>query len=41
MKKNKEKKDPLKPKEDVKIKDKENGFLKTLTKVVKRKKPPK
>jgi len=35
------KKDSLKPNKDVKIKDKDNGFLKTLTKVVKEKKPPK
>jgi hypothetical protein len=36
MKKNK---DPLKPKEDVRIKDKETGFLETLKKVVKSKEP--
>jgi len=36
-----EKKDPLKPKEDVKIKDKESGFLETLKKVVKSKEPSK
>jgi len=34
-------KDPLRPKEDVKIKDKETGFLETLKKVVKTEKPPK
>lgn len=38
----KKNKDPLRPKEDVKIKpeDKEQGFLETLKKVIKNKKPP-
>ena len=37
----KKNKDPLRPKEDVKIskEDKEQGFLETLKKVVKSKKP--
>jgi hypothetical protein len=37
----KNKKEPLRPKEDVRIEDKDNGFLKTLKKVVEDKKPPK
>lgn len=36
MKKNK--KDPLKPDKDVKITDKETGFLSTLNKVINKKK---
>lgn len=36
----KNKKDPLRPKEDVKIKDKEKGFLKTLEDIVKKKEKP-
>lgn len=38
MKKNK---DPLRPKEDVRIEDKEHGFLETLKKAVKSKEPSK
>lgn len=37
----KKKEDSLKPKEDVKIEDKDSGFLKTLTKMVKSKEPSK
>jgi hypothetical protein len=32
---NKKNKDPLKPEKDVRIEDKEHGFLKTLTDAVK------
>jgi predicted RNA-binding protein YlqC (UPF0109 family) len=34
MKKDKDKKDPLRPKEDVRITDKEKGFLNTLENIV-------
>ena len=37
----KKNKDPLRPKEDVRITDKETGFLETLKKVVKTKEPSK
>ncbi|AKA35637.1 hypothetical protein [Flagellimonas lutaonensis] len=41
MKAKKNKKDPLRPKEDVRIEDKSKGFLNTLEKVVKNNKHPK
>ena len=41
MKEKDTKKDALRPKEDVKIKDKDKGFLRTLEKIVENKKPPK